>query len=211
MQQHSLVEESSGSSFESRTFFKESDFTGPTGNGIDLDTELTDTDTFAGRNNEDEAWPFSKDHPPEFTVVHRFTNPAWFNVLKGHVAALYLNLPTSSQVCASGNEGTEVPKDDRASFNQIVWLKLGESLLFCPTAAVKVVGGGIERTEGRHVRFKTRQRVTADREKSKLAAEGIQRTGPINITVESSLGNVQSGGLGGSKMGQGLGGSLVRR
>ncbi|KAI0568538.1 hypothetical protein Alg215_12127, partial [Pyrenophora tritici-repentis] len=31
------------------------------------------------------------------TMVHRCTSPAWFNVLKRHVAALYLNLPTSSQ------------------------------------------------------------------------------------------------------------------
>jgi hypothetical protein len=106
------------------------------------------------------------------TMVHRCTSPAWFNVLKKHVAALYLNLPTSSQAGASGDEKAEVPKDDRALFHEIVRLKLGESLLFCPTAAVKVVEGGIGRMEGGYVRFKTRQRVTADGGKSKLAAEG---------------------------------------
>jgi hypothetical protein len=104
-------------------------------------------------------------------MVHRCTSPAWFNVLKKHVAALYLNLP-SPQAGASGDEKAEVPNDDRTLFHEIVLLKLGESLLFCPTAAVKVVGGGIERIEGRYVRFKTRQRVTADGGKSKLAAEG---------------------------------------
>jgi hypothetical protein len=93
-------------------------------------------------------------------------------VLKKHVAALYLNLPTSSQAGASGDEKAEVPKDGRALFHEIVQLKLGESLLFCPTAAVKVMGGGIERMEGTYVRFKTRQRITADGGKSKLAAEG---------------------------------------
>jgi hypothetical protein len=111
-------------------------------------------------------------------------------VLKGHVAALYLNLPTSFQAGASDNEKTEVLKDDRAFFHEIVRLKLGESLLFCPTAAVKVVGGGIERMEGRYVRFKTRQRVTADGGRSKLAAEGTQRAGPINAAVESGLKSV---------------------
>jgi hypothetical protein len=106
------------------------------------------------------------------TIVHRCTSPAWFNVLKKHVAALYLNLPTSSQAGTSGDERAEVPKDNKALFQEIVRLKLRESLLFCPTAAVKVVEGGIGRIEGGYVRFKTRQRVTADRGKSKLAAEG---------------------------------------
>jgi hypothetical protein len=106
------------------------------------------------------------------TIVHRCTSPAWFNVLKKHVAALYLNLPTSSQAGTSGDEKAEVPKDDRALFHEIVRLKLGESLLFCPTAAVKMVEEGIGRMEGGYVRFKTRQRVTADGGKSKLAAEG---------------------------------------
>jgi hypothetical protein len=67
MQQHSLAEESSGSSFESGTFFDNIDFDGPTGNGIDLDTDLTDVNAFADKDNKDEAWLFSnKDHPPEY-------------------------------------------------------------------------------------------------------------------------------------------------
>jgi hypothetical protein len=57
-------------------------------------------------------------------------------------------------------------------FYKIVQLKLRESLLFCLTAAVKMVEEGIRRIEGGYVRFKTRQRVTADRGKSKLAAKG---------------------------------------
>ncbi|KAF7567787.1 hypothetical protein PtrM4_124000 [Pyrenophora tritici-repentis] len=121
------------------------------------------------------------------TMVHRCTSPAWFNVLKQHVAALYLNLPTSSQAGVGSDEKSEVSEDDRALFHKIVRLKLGESLLFCPSAVVKVVGEGIERIEGSYVRFKTRQRVTADGGKSKLAAEGTQGTGPMDATVESGL------------------------
>jgi hypothetical protein len=106
------------------------------------------------------------------TMVHRSTSPAWFKVLKQHVAALYLNLPTPSVEASDvGGDTTELPQDDKALFQEIVRLKLGESLLFCPTAAVAVAGQGIGRMEGGYVKFKTRQRVTADGGKSRLAAE----------------------------------------
>ncbi|EMD96676.1 hypothetical protein COCC4DRAFT_141955 [Bipolaris maydis ATCC 48331] len=117
------------------------------------------------------------------TMVHRCTSPAWFNVLKRHVAALYLNLPTSSQAGASGDEKVEGAKDDTELFLEIVRLKLGESLLFCPSAVIKVVGEEIERMEGRYVKFKTRQRVTADGGRSLIGA-----------AVESCLMRVQGGG-----------------
>lgn len=107
------------------------------------------------------------------TMVHRCTSPAWFNVLKKHIAALYLNLHSPSQANARGDEKTVGAKDDTALFLEIVRLKLGESLLFCPTAAVKMTGAGIKRMEGDYVKFKTRQRVTADGGKSKLAAGAL--------------------------------------
>jgi hypothetical protein len=62
-------------------------------------------------------------------------------------------------------------QSEKALFQEIVRLKLGESLLFCPTAAVAVAGEGIGRMEGGYVKLQTRQRVTADRGKSRLAAE----------------------------------------
>ncbi|KAI1523213.1 AAA-10 domain containing protein [Pyrenophora tritici-repentis] len=145
------------------------------------------------------------------TMVHRCTSPAWFNVLKQHVAALYLNLPTSSQAGVGSDEKSEVSEDDRALFHKIVRLKLGESLLFCPSAVVKVVGEGIERIEGSYVRFKTRQRVTADGGKSKLAAEGTQGTGPMDATVESGLERVRGGDLVVSGTGRGQGPRRGRR
>lgn len=143
-------------------------------------------------------------------MVHRCTSPVWFNVLKRHVAALYLNLPTSCQA-GSGDEKAEVPRDDRELFYATVRLKLGESLLFCPSAVVKVVGEGFERMEGRYVRFKTRQRVTADGGKSKLAAEGIQGTGLTDATVGSGLERVGGGDLVVSGAGRGQGHRRVRR
>jgi hypothetical protein len=131
------------------------------------------------------------------TMVHRCTSPAWFNVLKRHVAALYLNLPTSSQAGKSDDEKAEVPKDDRALSDEIVRLKLRESLLFCPTAAVKVVEEGFERMEGSYLKFKTRQRVTADGGKSRLAAE---ETGSPDAAAESGEDSVRGGDLFASKV-----------
>jgi hypothetical protein len=117
------------------------------------------------------------------TMVHRCTSPAWFNVLKKHIAALYLNLPTTSP---DGTSDDEVTKDERALFHEIVQLKLGESLLFCPTAAVAVAGKGIERMAGSYMKFKTRQRVTADGGKSKLASGEVSGAGPSSTTENSS-------------------------
>ncbi|KAF1965166.1 hypothetical protein BU23DRAFT_561342 [Bimuria novae-zelandiae CBS 107.79] len=108
------------------------------------------------------------------TMVHRCTSPAWFKVLKQHIAALYLNALPSSVIAGADDETNEISKDDKALFEEIVRLQLGESLLFCPTAAVTVVGEGIGRMEGGYVKFKTRQRITADGGKSKLAAEGSE-------------------------------------
>jgi hypothetical protein len=106
------------------------------------------------------------------TMVHRCTSPAWFNVLRQHVAALYLNLPTfSANAWEIGDGIAELSRDDKALFQEIVQLKLGESLLFCPTAAIAAAGARIRKMEGGYVKFKTRQRVTADGGKSRLAAE----------------------------------------
>jgi hypothetical protein len=118
------------------------------------------------------------------TMVHRCASPAWFKVLKQHVAALYFNLPAPS-VEASDMDGgmADLPKNDKALFQEIIQLKLGESLLFCPTAAVKVAGEGIERMEGCYMKFKTRQRVTADGGKSRLAAERPHHRHPPAIVI----------------------------
>ncbi|KAL5436043.1 hypothetical protein PMIN05_006888 [Paraphaeosphaeria minitans] len=105
------------------------------------------------------------------TMVHRCTSPAWFKVLKQHIAALYLNSIVCSMSAGEDDGAEQAPKDDKALFNEIVKLKLGESLLFCPTAAVAVMGKGIGRMEGGSIKLKTRQRVTADGGRSKLAAE----------------------------------------
>jgi hypothetical protein len=84
------------------------------------------------------------------TMVHRCTSPAWYAVLKEHVAAL---------------KG----KDEQEVFDMIVRLKTGESLLFCPTAAIGIEGNKVLRLDTSFKKFRTRQRITADGGRSKLA------------------------------------------
>lgn len=95
------------------------------------------------------------------TMVHRCTSPAWFAVLKKHVAAL--------SVHENNADGEKL--DDGHLFGMIVRLKLGESLLFCPTAAVGVEDGEILRMNTGFRKFKTRLRITADGGTTKTADE----------------------------------------
>jgi hypothetical protein len=82
--------------------------------------------------------------------VHRCTSPAWYAVLREHIAALR-------------------GKDDQEVFETIVRLKTGESLLFCPTAAIAIEGNKVARLDTGFKKFRTRRRITADGGKSKLA------------------------------------------
>ncbi|KAL4949779.1 hypothetical protein BDW69DRAFT_187975 [Aspergillus filifer] len=105
------------------------------------------------------------------TIVHRFTSPAWLKVLKGHLAAAQENHRVSSPT-AKGS-GT----DEAALFERIVRLKVGEALMFAPTAIVGVrrnSGGdqqGVEfaRLEGDCMSITVRNRLTQDGGKSILS------------------------------------------
>jgi hypothetical protein len=68
-------------------------------------------------------------------------------------------------------EGGGAKKSEMRLFQEIVGLKLGESLLFRPTAVTKVERGNMTRLLGGYVKFLTRRRITADGGKSKLADE----------------------------------------
>jgi hypothetical protein len=101
------------------------------------------------------------------SVVHRFTSPLWYQTVRNHLAGAGLAdmLQRNEGVYNKGSSGLEL-------FRDIVRLKVGESLLFCPTAALEVEDGRIVRLDERHVKFRTRQRVTEDGGKSKMANEG---------------------------------------
>jgi hypothetical protein len=86
------------------------------------------------------------------TMVHRCTSPAWYVVLKDHLATLR-------------------GKDSQEVFEKIVRLKTGECLMFCPTATIGIdeESHSIESMNTDYVTFRTRNRITADGGRSKLA------------------------------------------
>jgi hypothetical protein len=101
------------------------------------------------------------------TIVHRCSSPAWFQVLKKHIAGLYLDGDEGKTQDESGS----TKASERALFRRIVELKLGESLLFCTTAVVGVKDGELQRMVDGFVKFRTRKRTTADGGRTHLAGE----------------------------------------
>ncbi|KAI5921244.1 hypothetical protein F4810DRAFT_372079 [Camillea tinctor] len=115
------------------------------------------------------------------TLVHRFSSPAWEQMLCGHLAGASLEKEDG------GSTGTK--KDKKDLFRNIVNLKVGEAFLFAPSALVGVRVGadgddrgegesdGLEGSGGMAVRrlgdeilkIRVRNRVTADGGKSILA------------------------------------------
>ncbi|RMI97504.1 hypothetical protein CDV36_016234 [Fusarium kuroshium] len=87
------------------------------------------------------------------TVVHRFTSPAWLQVLKRHLAGGFdiseINETGEYKGKQQQQEATGQPKDARAVayssmsplalFSNIVQLRTGEALLFSPSAVVDTV------------------------------------------------------------------------
>jgi hypothetical protein len=117
------------------------------------------------------------------TFVHRFTSPQWFSTLKKHLAgALFANTSSRSSYHRNDLDGDDAESDDEditaglsgemGLFRKIVKLSVGESLLFCPTAALWVnEKGPVERMWEGSVKFRTRPRVTVDGGKSVMARE----------------------------------------
>ncbi|CAG5147518.1 uncharacterized protein ALTATR162_LOCUS2051 [Alternaria atra] len=101
-------------------------------------------------------------------MVHRCTSPTWYEVLKKHVAGLYLGAIGGQEEKGKVETGK---MRDRTLFHQIVELKLGESLLFCPTAAIGVQDKEIRRVLDHFVKFQTRGRITADGGRTRLAED----------------------------------------
>ncbi|KAJ5721602.1 uncharacterized protein N7483_009536 [Penicillium malachiteum] len=56
-----------------------------------------------------------------FTLIHRFNSPAWFQAIRSHLAG------------ASGDKVTDAQAFENDLFRRIVNLKTGQALLFCPT------------------------------------------------------------------------------
>ena len=99
-----------------------------------------------------------------FTMIHRFTSPAWMTTLSSHLAG------------ASKWDMGDTTRDVREMFKTIVDLGVGEALLFSPTAMVGVTGerrGSVpvmERLGMGFLKVKVRSRWTSDGGKSVLAS-----------------------------------------
>lgn len=117
------------------------------------------------------------------TIVHRFTSPAWFEAIKKHIAGASMS---------DDGEAKSVFTDQL--FQQIVKLKTGEALVFCPTAILDAVWVGSGNTSTacseadgdsdsgveinaqsvsqlgpRYFNLRVRKRVTADGGRSQLS------------------------------------------
>ena len=100
------------------------------------------------------------------TIVHRFSSPDWFTVLRKHLAGV------------SGFDG-EPGRDIKSILRKIVQLEAGEALLFSPTAIVDLVKQRslsdfdteltIEKLGMAYLKIRVRKRLTADGGKSIMA------------------------------------------
>ncbi|KXG52872.1 uncharacterized protein PGRI_081280 [Penicillium griseofulvum] len=108
------------------------------------------------------------------TIVHRFSSPAWVRALQAHVAAAALGVQLDREGPDYDDDHSENPRISKkfALFHQIVHLRVGEALLFSPSA---ISGGASEgsqalRTLGSgYMVIKVRDRLTKDGGKSVLA------------------------------------------
>jgi len=93
------------------------------------------------------------------SIIHRFNSPAWFDAIKGHLAG-------ASTMVSS-------PKERDDTFQSIVDLNVGESLVFSPSSFVEVgEEGDVQKLGTLAMMMKTRQRVGVDVGMSVLA-EGM--------------------------------------
>lgn len=72
----------------------------------------------------------------DVSIVHRFRSPAWFEVMKDHLAGM---------VWTGGSE----TNSSKSVFETIVGLENGEALLFCPNALPGYSKTGYQRSPHR--------------------------------------------------------------
>lgn len=100
------------------------------------------------------------------TIVHRFTSPAWLQTLKSHLAGVSLESHDTDTQTKSKSKATII-------FEEIVKLRIGEALIFCPSAIIGVEGEGATATLKKlgtdHLKVKIRARITQDGGQSVMA------------------------------------------
>lgn len=113
------------------------------------------------------------------TIVHRFTSPEWLRTLRHHLAGA-ADSPFSAKSTAvacperQDEEGEESESEATSLFNRIVRLRVGEALLFSPSA---IVGANVQqdgdvdyhRLGAKYLTIRIRSRLTLDGGRSVLA------------------------------------------
>lgn len=106
------------------------------------------------------------------TIVHRFTSPAWLRALKGHVAAAAMEVKSREGLPASNEDDAEYSGASRNSslFRQIVHLRVGEALLFSPSAIVGAASEPVHTLGDGYMVIKVRDRLTEDGGRSVISS-----------------------------------------
>lgn len=115
------------------------------------------------------------------TVVHRFTSPAWLEALKKHLAGASAAARLMEKLEEGGGDGAARPADAlyvegggqnaaMAVFAQIVRLRVGEALLFAPSAVLGLDEASRARKLNQgFLKIRVRKRVTDDGGRSIMA------------------------------------------
>ncbi|KAH8812659.1 hypothetical protein F5884DRAFT_820471 [Xylogone sp. PMI_703] len=106
------------------------------------------------------------------TIVHRFTSPEWLRTLKEHLAGVASDLLIDRESINDERPKTSI---DKHIFNQVVNLRVGEALLFAPSAMVGVDPNlndrsSLKKLGAGFLKVRIRSRITADGGKSIMAA-----------------------------------------
>lgn len=106
------------------------------------------------------------------TIVHRFTSPEWLKALEGHLAGAASKLLRTDDNEDGGQQISIATK----VFSEIVKLRVGEALLFSPSAIIAVDNGarktgtdGLKRLGAGFLKIRIRSRLTTDGGKSVMA------------------------------------------
>jgi hypothetical protein len=103
------------------------------------------------------------------TIAHRFTSPMWLQSLKKHLAAVASDLNDQKP----GENRDHIKSTDKRIFGEIVKLRVGEALLFSPSATVGVEKGPeevtMEKLGSGYLKVRVRKRLTTDGGKSDMA------------------------------------------
>lgn len=101
------------------------------------------------------------------TIVHRFTSPEWLRILQKHLAGVS---DVSGTLTASNGAGSSSQDHTRSLFTQIVQLRVGEALMFAPSAILRPDGEAqvVKLSDG-VLKIRVRSRVTHDGGRSIMA------------------------------------------